>query len=588
MTYKRLWAGLLFLGLAGCQPDLPDEVSEAMALVPDALDYNQHVKPILADKCFACHGPDRAKQKAGLRLDVADNAYAALTKSPGRVAIAPGSLKNSEVFRRILATDPDVVMPTPESHLSLTDYEKAVLVRWIQDGAVYKPHWAFEKPELPDVPSIENETWARNPIDRFIGAKLAAEHLSPAREASRELLIRRVTFDLTGLPPTLAELDAFLADKRTDAYERLVDRLLQSPHYGERMATDWLDLARFADSHGYTVDRLRDMSPYRDWVISAFNKNQPYDQFIHWQLAGDLMPARGRSTPTKAMRIATAFNRNHQQNMEGGIVEEEFQREYVLDRTNTLGDAFLGLSVGCARCHDHKYDPISQKNYYELSSFFNNIDEAGQISWDDAMPAPTLLLPSPKQEQLMHFITTKIARQRQQVAVVQQRGAADFTQWLNRGDYRSLANETVPENGLQARYSFDKQSLLSAVNPRDTARTKRETGQPDQEQWTTGHHGPGLKLNGDAWLDLGHVGVFSKSEPFSVGLWVTIPGDLQEGVIFHKSQAERLYNFRGYHVYLRNNRLELSLAHVAPANAITKLSTRTSPPRPLDSTDHDL
>lgn len=577
MAYKLLLAGLFFLGLAGCQPDLPEGVSEAIALLPAELDYNQHVKPILADKCFACHGPDKAKQKAGLRLDVAESAYASLSKSPGKVAIAPGSLKNSEVFHRILSTDPEVMMPTPESHLSLTDAEKAVLVRWIQEGAEYKPHWAFVKPELPEIPTLKNEGWARNPIDQFIGAKLDAEHLRPAKEASRELLIRRVTFDLTGLPPTLTDIDNFLADTRQDAYEHLVDRLLQSPHYGERMATDWLDLARFADSHGYTVDRLRDMSPYRDWVIHAFNKNQPYDQFIHWQLAGDLMPGPGGAAPTKAMRIATAFNRNHQQNMEGGIVEEEFQREYVLDRTNTLGDAFLGLSVGCARCHDHKYDPISQKNYYELSSFFNNIEEAGQISWDDAMPSPTMLLPTPKQEQLMHFIQTRIKAQQAQVSIVQQQGATDFAQWLNQGNYSKLGSEPLPRNGLLAHYSFDKKSLQSAINARDTAHTKRETGQPDQEQWTTGHHGPGLKLNGDAWLDLGHVGVFSKSEPFSVGLWVNIPKALQEGVIFHKSQAERLYNFRGYHVYLRNNRLELSLAHVAPANAITKISTRLVP-----------
>ena len=216
-------------------------------------------------------------------------------KSPGKVAIDPGSLRNSEVFRRILSTDPDVMMPTPESHLSLTAYEKAVLIQWIQDGAEYKPHWAFVKPELPEIPSIDNEDWAVNPIDHFVAAKLAEKKLSPAPEASSELLIRRVTFDLTGLPPTLAEIDAFLADKSENAYEKLVDRLLQSPHYGERMAADWLDLARFADSHGYTVDRLRDMSPYRDWVINAFNRNQPYDQFIHRQLAGDLMPTRAQS-----------------------------------------------------------------------------------------------------------------------------------------------------------------------------------------------------------------------------------------------------------------------------------------------------
>ena len=572
MRYVGFLYGLAFLGVVSCQPDLPGEVKGAMTLLPAELDYNQHVKPILSDKCFACHGPDKAKQKAGLRLDLASNAYGDLPKSPGKVAIDPGSLKNSEVFRRILSTDPDVMMPTPESHLSLTAYEKAVLVKWIQEGAEYKPHWAFVKPELPEIPSIDNKDWAVNPIDNFVAAKLAETKLSPAPAASRELLIRRVTLDLTGLPPTLAEIDAFLADRSEKAYENLVDRLLKSPHYGERLAADWLDLARFADSHGYTVDRLRDMSPYRDWVINAFNKNQPYDQFIHHQLAGDLMPGK----PTKAMLIATAFNRNHQQNLEGGIVEEEFQREYVLDRTNTLGDAFLGLSVGCARCHDHKYDPISQKNYYQLSSFFNNVEEAGQISWDDAMPAPTLLLPTRKQEQLTRFIRNKISQQNTQVVTAQQQGANDFAQWLNKGEYAALQDEYFPEKGLMARYSFENKSLLNAVTQRDTAQTKRETGK-EPEQWTAGHHGPGLKLNGDAWLDLGKVGIFSKAEPFSVGLWANIPKAMTEGVIFHKGQAERLYNFRGYHVYLRNGKLELSMAHVAPSNAITKITTRLVP-----------
>ena len=572
MRHLILLAGLLTLGLIGCQPELPDDVDSAMTLLPAELDYNQHVKPILSDKCFACHGPDKAKQKAGLRLDLARNAYGDLPKSPGKVAIDPGSLKNSEVFRRILSTDPDVMMPTPESHLSLTTYEKAVLVKWIQEGAEYKPHWAFVKPEMPEIPSIENDDWAINPIDNFVAAKLAENKVSPSPEASRELLIRRVTLDLTGLPPTLTEIDAFVADKSENAYEKLVNRLLKSPHYGERLAADWLDLARFADSHGYTVDRLRDMSPYRDWVINAFNKNQPYDQFIHHQLAGDLMPGKA----TKARLIATAFNRNHQQNLEGGIVEEEFQREYVLDRTNTLGDAFLGLSVGCARCHDHKYDPVSQKNYYQLSSFFNNVEEAGQISWDEAMPSPTLLLPTKKQEQLMHFIQTKISQQNAQVATVQQQGANDFTQWLNKGEYTVLQGEKTPANGLMARYSFDNKSLLNAVTKKDTAQMKRETGK-EPEQWTTGHHGPGLKLNGDAWLDLGKVGIFSKSEPFTVGLWLNIPKNMTEGVFFHKGQAERLYNFRGYHVYLRNGKLELSMAHVAPSNAITKITTRLVP-----------
>ena len=347
-----------------CSPPLPEDVAEAYEKLPDHLDYNIHVKPVLSDKCFACHGPDKAKQKAGLRLDLEEEALAELPEDPGKVAIDPGNPEGSELFHRILSDDPDYQMPEPESHLTLDAKEKAILIKWIEEGAVYKPHWSFVKPELPDVPRSRFDPQASNEIDHFIFKKLEQEGLKPSPEADKELLLRRVTLDLTGLPPTLEDIDAFLQDKSTTAYEKQVDRLLDNPHYGEKMAVDWLDLARFADSHGYTVDRLRDMSPYRDWVIQAFNKNYSYDKFIQWQLAGDLMP-----NATKEMILATAFNRNHAQNMEGGVIDEEFQAEYVVDRTNTLGDAFLGLSVGCARCHDHKFDPISQKNYYELFQF---------------------------------------------------------------------------------------------------------------------------------------------------------------------------------------------------------------------------
>ncbi|WP_373512898.1 DUF1549 domain-containing protein, partial [Persicitalea sp.] len=574
----RIFALFLIAVVAfSCRPDLPEDVSAAMELVPEELDYNMHVKPILSDKCFACHGPDMAKQKAGLRLDLAVNAYDELPESPGKVAIDPGSLRNSEVFRRIVATDPDVMMPTPESHLSLTAYEKAVLIKWIDEGAEYKPHWAFEKPVMPNIPTIEHKDWVKNPIDNFVAYRLEEKKMAPAKEADKETLIRRVTFDITGLPPTLAEIDAFKKDKSPKAYEKLVDRLLKSPHYGERMAADWLDLARFADSHGYTVDRLRDMSPYRDWVIKALNENQPYDQFIQWQLAGDLMKNPKGGPPTKEMRIATAFNRNHQQNLEGGIIEEEFQTEYVLDRTNTFGDAFIGLSVGCAKCHDHKYDPISQKNYYQLSSFFKNVDEAGQISWDDAMPSPTMLLPTPEQDSVLSFMQKKVRQETNQMTAAQKQGEGDFENWLKSKAYASLKNQNFPKVGLLAKFSFDKNSLKNEVNPKQLSYTTLQGNNKQKEKFVEGHDGPGIELDGDAWLDLDRVGIFSKSEPFSVGMWVKVPQAMKEGVIFHKSLAERLYNFRGYHVYLKNNKLEMSMAHVAPSNAITKTSREDVP-----------
>lgn len=578
MKVRAIILLLCTLAVCSCGPDLPEDVQLAYEELPEELDYNQHVKPVLSDKCFACHGPDKAKQKAGLRIDIQEAAYSDLPENKGKVAIDPGDLKNSEVFHRILSADPDYMMPTPSSHLSLNAKEKAILVKWIRDGAAYKPHWAFVKPEKTDVPEVKNEDWVKNPIDNFILAKLETEKLKPSAEADKELLLRRLSLDLTGLPPTIPEIDAFLNDKSANAYEKQVDRLIKSSHYGEKMAVDWLDLARFADSHGYTVDRLRDMSPYRDWVIGAFNQNIPYDKFLHWQLAGDLMPK-----PTKDMLIATAFNRNHQQNMEGGIIEEEFQTEYVVDRTNTFGDAMLGLSVGCAKCHDHKYDPISQKNYYELFSFFNNVKEAGQISWDDAIPAPTLTLPTDEQEKMLRFLKAQELEQEQTVRQNLKDDNAGFEKWLAGAGFKKLANEKIPKAGLQAYFSFDKnalsaRNLTNDINPEQTGIMKRESGMTGDKPVFASHgDGNALRFDGDVFLDLNQTGVFRRSEPFSIGIWVNVPKEMKEGVILHKSQAERLYNFRGYHLYLKNNKLELNMAHTAPANAIMKISKGNVP-----------
>ena len=554
-----------------CSLPLPVDVAEAYDELPDQLDYNIHVKPVLSDKCFACHGPDKAKQKAGLRLDMEEVALAELPENPGKVAIDPGNPEGSELFYRILSDDPDYQMPEPESHLTLDAKEKAVLIKWIEEGAVYKPHWSFVKPELREVPESRYEAQALNEIDHFIFKKLEHERLKPSSEADKELLLRRVTLDLTGLPPTLKEIDVFLQDKSPDAYEKQVDRLLDNPHYGEKMAVDWLDLARFADSHGYTVDRLRDMSPYRDWVIQAFNKNYPYDKFIQWQLAGDMMP-----NPTTEMILATAFNRNHPQNMEGGVIDEEFQAEYVVDRTNTLGDAFLGLSVGCARCHDHKYDPISQKNYYELFSFFNNVPEAGQISWDDAMPGPTLMLPTEQQEKIIAFLKTHVAKQEKKLEEIKTQASSSVEDWLSSEAFRGLSKEKISQSGLVAHYTFDDGSLTNKINPRQIG-TMEQGGSREIPVFENRDGGKALTLDGDAWLDLKEVGIFRRSDAFSIGLWVYIPKDLKEGVIFHKCLMERHYNYRGYDLYLKGNKLRLGVSHTAPSNAIRKYSTEDVP-----------
>ena len=574
---NRLFRALTFFAfligtfhVVSCSPDLPKDIAEAYANLPDKMDYNLHVKPILSDKCFSCHGPDMAKQQAGLRLDLQSFAFADLPESPGKVAIDPGDLNGSELFHRILSDDPEYKMPSKKSNLSLSANEKAVLIKWIKEGAEYKTHWAFVKPEKVDIPSVELKNWIINPIDNFIVKKLETENLQPSNEAKKELLLRRLSLDLTGLPPTLSEIASFVNDKSPGAYEKQVDRLLKSPHFGEKMAVNWLDLARFADSHGYTVDRLIDMSPYRDWVIQAFNKNMPYDQFVEWQLAGDLMPK-----PNKEMMIATAFNRLHQQNMEGGIIEEEFQTEYVIDRINTTGIAVMGLPIGCARCHDHKYDPISQKNYYEMFSFFNKVKEAGQISWDDATPSPTILLPSKEQEKIINYININITKQENKLVQHKKSVVSGFQNWISSNAYKKLENENIPLNGLQAHFTFSNGSLKNSVpGAKSTTIKASNTDKPVFEKRDTGNS---LVLNGDQWYDLNQVGVFRKSEPFSINISVFIPNEFKEGVILHKCISERLYNFRGYHLYFKDNKLTVNMSHAAPSNAISRITQKAVP-----------
>ena len=567
----------IFIGVVAisCRPNLPEDVELAYRQLPDELDYSLHVKPILSDKCFACHGPDQAKQKAGLRLDFAEYAYGELPENPGKFAIKPGRPSRSELFHRILSEDPDYKMPTPESHLTLSAREKAILIKWIEKGAAYKPHWSLTKIERPKIPKVKKELQQGigNEIDLFVRAKLQQEGLQPTTMASKEILLRRLSLDLTGLPPTAEEIEKFLADDSENAWEKQVDRLLNSPHFGEKMATDWLDLARFADSHGYTVDRLRDMSPYRDWVIEAFNANMPYDRFLHLQLAGDLM-----ENPTKEMLIATAFNRNHPQNMEGGIIEEEFQTEYVVDRVNTFGDAMLGLSLSCAKCHDHKYDPISQKEYFELFSFFNNVREAGQISWDDAMPAPTLLLPTPSQEKSIQAIKAKIQELEQSLDQTSRQSIPDFEQWLLKKNYQKLKNQPIPKTGLTAYYNFEGKNLTGS-HASKTKGILKYNGSPvtSQPKFVAYEDGTALQMDGDVYLDVSPAGVFRKSDPFTIGIRIKIPEELSEGVIFHKSDFERLYNFRGYHLYLKDNKLEANLAYVAPSNALTRITVEDVP-----------
>ncbi|MCB0689466.1 MAG: DUF1549 domain-containing protein, partial [Saprospiraceae bacterium] len=326
-----------------CGPTLPSEVQIAYENLDHNPDFNLDIRPILSDRCFPCHGPDKGKLEAGLRLDIEHIAKAKLSEHPSLRAIVAGRPGQSELVRRILTEDPELAMPPSESKLKLSSEEKAKLIKWIEGGAEYKRHWAFIPPVKTDVPANQH------PVDYLIKKRLTSRSLEMNDEADKQILLRRLALDLTGLPPSLDEMDDFLSDQSSNAYETIVDKLLANVHFGERMAADWLDVARYADTHGYTVDRYRDVSPYRDWVISSFNQNMPYDQFVTWQLAGDLLPEA-----KKSQKIATAFLRMHPQNMEGGIVPEEFRVEYVADRTNTFATAFMGMTMACAKCHDHK------------------------------------------------------------------------------------------------------------------------------------------------------------------------------------------------------------------------------------------
>lgn len=569
LLYRLAVAGcglaLLSLYLLRCGVDKPAEIAQLDNQLPERIDYNRHVRPILSDKCFLCHGPDKASQKAGLELATPEGAYAALKKAKGKHAIVPGSLGESEVYHRLITTDAHEMMPPPASNRFLTTYEKAILMKWIEQGAEYKPHWALLKPQKTALPPVKNKSWSKNPIDYFVLATLEKAGLNPSPEADRETLLRRVTLDLTGLPPTVDELDAFLADRSPDAYENVVDRLLKSPHYGEKMAVDWLDVSRFADTHGYTVDRYRPMWPWRDWVIRAFNQNMPFDRFTTWQLAGDLLP---KATPEQ--RLATAFNRNHSQNMEGGIVNEEFRVEYVADRTNTLGTAFLGLTVECARCHDHKFDPISQKDYYSLFSFFNNIDEAGQISWDNAMPVPTMLLTEARHDSLLAFLDSEIKSTEKALTQTIEQEKSAIPVW------QSALSSRLPfayKKGLQAHFSFDRLVKGQFVN----TVSARDRGVVSEPVLVAGKIGQAFQSNGDDVLKMGKVGIFDRAQPFSVGLWVNIPKALSKGVIVHKGLGDILYNFRGYFLTLRDGRAELLMAHTWPYNAIVRVSRRALP-----------
>jgi len=404
--------------------------------MPDKISYNFNIRPILSDKCFACHGPDVSKQKAGLRLDIADSAFAPLKESKGEFAIVAGHPEKSEIYRRVTSKDPSYQMPAPESHLSLlTEHEQELIKKWIKQGGRYERHWAFNKPQKTPMPVNEDKTWAKNEIDRFIMAKMEKRGFHPNPEADKERLLKRLSLDLTGLPPSLETMNSFLADTSANAYEKQVNALLGSTAYGEKMAVHWLDVARYADSYGYQDDNVRTQWPYRDWVIHAFNKNIPYDQFITLQLAGDLLPGAN-----KEKILATAFLRNHKYTEEGGIIPEEYRVEYLIDKTKTYGKGILGLTVECAQCHDHKYDPVSQEDYYKLFAFFNNSEEKGfegDVSTSFPAKTPMTTITADEVQKLYSFINHRDTSSLHVSIMKENKDTVRKTYVLERGQYAS-------------------------------------------------------------------------------------------------------------------------------------------------------
>jgi hypothetical protein len=428
---------LLTVGIASIVWNCTSASAETSAM-PDEVDFNFHIRPILSDRCFKCHGPDANKREANLRLDTPEGAYAALKDNPKAHAIVAGNPGMSEVFLRITTKDSTLRMPPVESNLKLSQHEIDLIEKWIKQGAKYKPHWAFIEPKKGVVPKAD-EDWVVNEIDNFVYHKMEEKGLKPNEEADKEQLLKRVSLDLTGLPPTIEMQERFLKDTSPNAYEKVIDDLLKNKHYGEKMATYWLDVARYADSHGYQDDGLRTMWPWRDWVIHAYNDNYPYSKFLSWQLAGDLLPnPDGSDKPSKEMLLATGFNRNHKITQEGGVIDEEYRIEYVTDRTNTFGKSFLALTFECAKCHDHKYDPIAQKDYYSTFAFFNQVPEKGLFGTIDASYAdpPNMAITDADVKSLLKFINKKDTA-KVMVMVMKDTSKVRTTYVLNRGNYDS-------------------------------------------------------------------------------------------------------------------------------------------------------
>jgi hypothetical protein len=499
LKFRLSWAvtvSLLLLVVIGNQP-------AAQTAQTKPVDFNRDIRPILSDTCFTCHGPDEQTQQAGLRLDTKEGTFA---DRGGYQVIIPGKASESRLFQRVSAKEESLRMPPPTADRKLTQHQIDLLRRWIDEGARWETHWAYAPPKRSALPALKNPAWAKNPIDVFVLARLEREGRKPSPEADKTTLLRRLSFDLTGLPPTTAELDTFLSDASPDAYEKQVDRLLRSPRYGERMAMQWLDLSRYADTHGYHIDSHRDMWHWRDWVIDSFNRNLPFDQFTTQQLAGDLLP---NATPEQ--KLATGFSRNHMINFEGGAIPEEYQTEYVVDRVETTSAVWMAMTMGCARCHDHKYDPIRQKDFYRFFAFFNTIPEKG-LDGTMGNAQPMIQLPSATQ-------AVELKRLKQEIKLREEalpEGTVNplFDKWQTETWHESPNLSALPaREGLVAHYEFD--GHLS-----DTSGHYYH-GRVLRGDVTFGQNAVGLggEFNGETHLSFGNIAGFERTDPFSIAFW---------------------------------------------------------------------
>ena len=536
-------------------------LTNALAVAADdPVDFNRDVRPILSDRCYGCHGPDADKgRKAGLRLDE----FAGATKElkSGDRAIVPGDIEASMMVQRMRTTDPEEIMPPPELHRPLTPAEKDILTRWIKQGAKYDPHWAFVSPQSHPTPTIADPSWAKDPLDAFIALAAAKNGLRLSAPADRATLLRRASFALTGLPPTIAEIDAFLADTSPDAYEQRVDSLLSSPRYGEHLAVSWLDLSRYADTWGYTGDKAMFAWPWRDWVLKAFNDNKPYDQFLSEQLAGDLLP-----NPTQDQRVATAFNRLHRMTFEGGSIAEEFRQDGINDRVMTAGYGFMGLTMECSRCHDHKYDPISQRDYFSMAAMFGDQNENGLLSYHGEVPPPFVRLYKSDVER---------TKEAELIAAVK---AAEMALSATKAEYRGKPQVSVPSPVAHFPLEvFAKTGVDDLVAGGKPAVFERRSS-PEDLQLTPGVKGQGVKFDGDAGFKLPDFKQLGRFDPFTFSAHLRLGEKNARATVLHSTG---FYtgdgDATGVELLVVQGKIRWSLIHLWPNSAASVETTAELP-----------